>query len=116
MESLLAFEESPWGDFGRNKRLDTRSLASMLRRYDVRPKQLRFDTGTTFKGYQSIDFEDSWERYVPPEIETSETRETDSEPRYNPQGQNVSAVSPVSVPEGIQDSSVGSNEVMEWTR
>jgi hypothetical protein len=116
VESLLDLEESPWGDYGRNKRLDIRSLANMLSPYDVRPKQIRFDPMTTSKGYQEIDFKDCWERYIPPESETSETRETDSESKHDSQDQNVSDVSPVSVTTAIPESSAEASEVMEWTR
>ena len=113
--ALLALEESPWGDL-RGKPLDARRLATRLKPYGIGPKQLRLDSDTTAKGYQASDFKDSWDRYLPPGRETSETRETDSDPKYNPQDQNVSDVSLVSVPEAIPESIVGPNEVMEWTR
>jgi hypothetical protein len=116
VESLLELEESPGGDFGRNKRLDTRNLASLLRPFDIRPRQLRFDSGTTFKGYQAVDFKDGWNRYLPPERETTETGETNPAPESSSKDQNVSNVSDVSVPRGTQDSFVDGEEIVEWTR
>ena len=47
------------------------------------------------KGYEVLDFQDSWERYIP---ETSETRETETASSFNLDSRNVSDVTLVSVP------------------
>ncbi|HVB76221.1 MAG TPA: DUF3631 domain-containing protein [Candidatus Nitrosotalea sp.] len=73
LEVLGALEESPWGDL-RGKPLDARGLARRLRRFGVRPKQVRLRS-VTVKGYSRADLTDAWARYLPPppQSETSET-------------------------------------------
>lgn len=63
LEALLKIEESPWSDL-RGKPLDSRSLANMLGKYEVKPKQLRFDD-KNIRGYERADLLDQWERYLP---------------------------------------------------
>jgi Protein of unknown function (DUF3631) len=60
---LVELDESPWGDL-RGKPLDARGLARRLRKYDVRPGDVRFDDGV-FKGYTREVFHDAWQRYLP---------------------------------------------------
>jgi len=66
-EAILATlnnkQEWPWGDL-RGKPLDGHKLAKLLRRYDIKPKQIRFGEATA-KGYPREAFEDSWARYLP---------------------------------------------------
>ncbi len=67
-ESLLRWlndmEEAPWGDL-RGRELDGRRLAAMLKPYDIRPEVIR-DGKRSFRGYRRADFEDAWQRYLPP--------------------------------------------------
>jgi hypothetical protein len=62
--ALVAIEEAPWGDL-RGHPLNTRGLARMLKRYDIRPRTIRLDDGSTPKGYLREQFEDLWHRYLP---------------------------------------------------
>jgi hypothetical protein len=55
--------ESPWRNM-KGKPLDDRGLAVRLRRYEVKPKVIRFGQ-TTARGYLREDFEDVWPRYLP---------------------------------------------------
>jgi Protein of unknown function (DUF3631) len=48
----------------KGKPLDDRGLAVRLRRYEVKPKVIRFGQ-TTARGYLREDFEDVWPRYLP---------------------------------------------------
>jgi hypothetical protein len=66
VEALVAMEEAPWGDL-RGKPLEARTLARMLRPYDVKSKTIRLDDsdGATAKGYHASWFTDSWLRYTP---------------------------------------------------
>jgi len=77
-EALRSIEESPWSDW-RGRGLDSRQLARRLRLFGVRPHQIRLGD-KTLKGYEASDFDDAWQRYLPPhtppETETRETRET----------------------------------------
>ena len=56
--------ESPWAEWGR-KGLSARELAAMLRRYDIRPGNVRLADGTQRKGYMRHKFLDAWRRYCP---------------------------------------------------
>lgn len=60
---LNGLEESPWADI-RGKALDSRSLASRLRKYGVKSQTVRLGAETA-KGYKRADLVDSWERYTP---------------------------------------------------
>jgi hypothetical protein len=62
LERLCALEESPWADV-RGKQLDARTLARLLRPYDVRPQTVRVGD-KTIKGYKRTDMADVWERYL----------------------------------------------------
>jgi Protein of unknown function (DUF3631) len=62
LHKLTELEESPWGDI-RGKPLDERGLARFLRRYDVKPKQVRVNAATA-KGYSRADLHDPWARYL----------------------------------------------------
>jgi hypothetical protein len=62
VESLVALEESPWGDL-RGKPLDARGLARRLRRFGVRPDTHRFGD-VAKRGYLREDFHDAWQRYL----------------------------------------------------
>lgn len=59
LERLNDLEESPWNDIG----LTARRLASMLKRYGVKPKQLNLETGNP-RGYLRSAFADAWNRYL----------------------------------------------------
>jgi hypothetical protein len=56
--------ESPWAEWGRNG-LSARELAAMLRRYDIKPGNVRLADGTQRKGYMRNKFLDAWRRYCP---------------------------------------------------
>lgn len=60
---LNKMDEAPWGDL-RGKPLDARGLARRLRRYDVRPVDVRIGD-TVKKGYRTEDLHDAWARYLP---------------------------------------------------
>ncbi len=55
---LAELEESPWNDIG----LTVRKLASMLKRYDVKSKQLNLESSNP-RGYPKTAFLDAWKRY-----------------------------------------------------
>ncbi|MEU9365343.1 DUF3631 domain-containing protein [Streptomyces avermitilis] len=56
--------ESPWAEWGRHG-LSSRELAAMLRRYDIKPGNVRLADGTQRKGYMRHKFLDAWRRYCP---------------------------------------------------
>ncbi len=59
-QHLKADESSPWAEM----RLTPARVASMLAPYNIKPKDMRID-GKVLRGYESIQFEDSFERYLP---------------------------------------------------
>ena len=64
--SLTANEESPWAEFQRGFPLTGTGLARLLKPFDIRPRDLRFDEGV-LKGYARGDFEDAFARYLLPQ-------------------------------------------------
>lgn len=55
--------DAPWPDL-RGKPLGTRGLASMLRRYGVKPRKVKVD-GRSLQGYRHEHLWDAWQRYLP---------------------------------------------------
>jgi hypothetical protein len=60
---LGEIEESPWGDLW-GKPLDARGLARRLKPFEIHPRTVRLDDGTTAKGYLLEQFEDAFGRYL----------------------------------------------------
>lgn len=61
--SLNELEESPWGDI-RGKALDARALARRLKPFAVTPRVVKFEDGTTARGYRLEELRDPLDRYV----------------------------------------------------
>ena len=62
--TLAGVEESPWeGRFGRM--FDQRALANRLKPFRIKPGTVRFEDGTTAKGYHKHQFHDAWGRFLP---------------------------------------------------
>jgi len=108
---LVRLEEAPWGDLW-GKPLEARRLAKILKPYGIGPKQIRI-CETTLKGYEAADFEDSWDRYIPPGRETSETGKQTTSAQSGDEVQGVSDVSLVSVPRGAHEATA-MPESEEW--
>jgi Protein of unknown function (DUF3631) len=70
---LNTLDERPWGGWRDGAGLNPRTLASQLRRFDVRPKTVRLADGTTPKGYHLEWFDDAFARYIPALSATSAT-------------------------------------------
>lgn len=71
LEKLLAMEEAPWGDI-RGKPLDPRSLARLLKQYDIKPRVMRTGHGTV-RGYDREGFAEAFACYLPAIPGKSET-------------------------------------------
>ncbi|MGO1080139.1 DUF3631 domain-containing protein [Inquilinus sp. CA228] len=65
IESLIGEETMPWGEIERGRALTVRGLASRLRRFEIRPKTIRFDSQPKAKGYERDAFAEAWDRYCP---------------------------------------------------
>lgn len=75
LETLNAMEDAPWGDL-KGRTLDSRGLARMLSRYEVKSCKLRFGA-TTANGYRRTDLHDAWQRYLPALRQVTGTSGTD---------------------------------------
>lgn len=89
VDALIKDPDSPWRDLW-GKPLDQRRLATELRKYEVRPKQLRIG-GKVAKGYitgphsdrdgDSVGLDDAWRRYLTPDSRNSRnSRNTAGQP------------------------------------
>jgi hypothetical protein len=107
LAALLVMEEAPWGDLW-GRPLDTRRLAKILRPYGIRPHVVRIGERTP-SGYDSSDFGDAWNRYLP-----SENPQQAQHPQHfnGFDKSNVEDVEDVEVPTDIEH--LG-EEVTEWT-
>ena len=78
---LSNLDEAPWGDLY-GKPIDARGLAGRLRKYDIRPKNVRLNDGSQVKGYERAEFVDAWMRYVPssPELPSHPSQPSHDEP------------------------------------
>jgi len=64
LSKLHALEESPWNDLGNGRQLNDRGLASRLRQYGVRSKDIRIGE-INKKGYEREALQDTWDIYLP---------------------------------------------------
>lgn len=63
---LKADDEAPWGELGKSgDGLKPRALSRLLAPYGIHPVDIRTPDGTK-KGYKREQFEDAWQRYLPP--------------------------------------------------
>ena len=62
---LCKIEESPWRTMNHGTAIDPSGLASRLKPYEVRPQLIRHGDHVA-RGYRAADFQDVWNRYLPP--------------------------------------------------
>ena len=75
--ALMELPESLWRQYHADgSSLNYRDLATLLREYDIRPRDVWIDAASS-KGYHADDLRDAWERYVHPSMvrEVREVRE-----------------------------------------
>jgi hypothetical protein len=90
LAGLLAIDDAPWAErwAKRDKELleptpgAARRLASMLRPFGIRPRNLKLASGTVWKGYLRDDFQNAWERYAPSPPPESATTATSAQPDW----------------------------------
>jgi putative DNA primase/helicase len=75
VERLNRIETAPWGDYRDGKGITTHKLASLTKRFGVKPGSRRASDGAQTRGYWQFDLEPVFERY-PRNTETVETLET----------------------------------------
>ncbi len=64
LAALVQDAEAPWADYG-TKGLNAYHLSALLRDFDIRPANHRFEQGRQAKAYQRNRFLDAWARYCP---------------------------------------------------
>ncbi|MEV7270097.1 DUF3631 domain-containing protein [Streptomyces bacillaris] len=70
--TLLQDPDAPWAEHGTNG-LNPYHLGKLLRDFDIRPANYRFDQGRQAKGYARNRFLDSWARHCPDLTEAAHT-------------------------------------------
>ncbi|MGW7689553.1 DUF3631 domain-containing protein [Streptomyces asiaticus] len=88
--ALLQDPEAPWAEHGA-KGLNAYHLGSMLRDFEIRPANYRFDKGRQAKGYARNRFLDSWARHCPDLIETAPAPAHDATPARPARGKPPTA-------------------------
>jgi putative DNA primase/helicase len=64
---LVEFEGRPWAEYGHSgKPLSQNRLAALLKPTGIGPNQIKFDGPKGYKGYRSRQFDEAFERYLPP--------------------------------------------------
>lgn len=92
LATLHGMTEAPWNDL-KGRPLNDRGLATRLRQYGIKSKQVRIGE-VTRKGYSRDDFYDAWQRHLPPpEPKKSETNETTKTEAENANGISAETVS-----------------------
>lgn len=73
---LITKEDRPWPEYRHGKPITPTGLARILKRFDIRPKDLRID-GPKERGYQHDQFTDAFDRYIPDPEDQNSTASTD---------------------------------------
>lgn len=90
IKELVSDEEKPWATYNKGFQIKPRQIAAKLKGYGIQSKTIRlgFDTA---KGYERVQFEEAFSRYIPapPSASVTASQSTDGE------GSDVTAVLPV---------------------
>jgi len=65
VEALNEDEVLPYGGWNNGGGITTRELGHKLSRYEIRAKPVRIDGERAGNGYERVQFEDAWSRYLP---------------------------------------------------
>ena len=96
LPALIAMEGRPWSEWSRGRPLSPRSLASLLKGFDIAPGTIRLQSGSTPKGYKRAAFVPQWQRYgIDTPEASSHLSATTPQPRVEANsGHFLSATSP----------------------
>lgn len=67
IQALVQDTDTPWPTYNRGKCLTPRQLAKMLNFYGIKPKTVRMGPYETPKGYELVQFADTFARYLSPQ-------------------------------------------------
>jgi hypothetical protein len=96
--ALNGDEELPFGGWNHGNGITARDLARLLKRYQVKPRTVRLDVGTA-KGYRRDQFDEVWDRYLPPSPREASQATQPSQPASHGDG-DVTAVTDVTANPG----------------
>ena len=65
IESLAQMSDKPWPEVCRGKPISERWLARNLSAFGIRPKLLRIGENDPARGYELVEFDDAFARYLP---------------------------------------------------
>ena len=99
VDRLTDREDRPWPEWRRGRPLSTQQLATLLRHFDVRPRQMKID-GKKVRGYERADLEEVWERYTPAQAPDSDAPSAPGTPGTTRAGSGNEADGDP-VPEGV---------------
>lgn len=97
VKALVDLSERPWSEWKDGQPMTKRQLATVLSRFAVRPKTFRIGDRTP-RGYELGDFEDTFARYLPPEVQHPQQPKDDG----------------VSRPSAIQNTEPPVSDASEW--
>ena len=95
LEDLADMEERPWSECQRGKRLSARGLASLLKPFKVKPKNIKLPGQGVVKGYDRTHLQPVWDAYLPKGGSLSATAATAE--KQKDLGDSLSATKPVVV-------------------
>lgn len=99
VEELVKREDRPWPEYRNDKPITTRGVASLLRRFAIRPATHRPAGGAPVKGYRYSECREAFARYLPEQSPNPPT----------PPGQPVTTVTDT----GVTDECYGSRAVTD---
>ena len=95
LEKLAAMEGRPWSEWRRDKKLSPRGLASLLKPFKVKPKNIKLSDQRVVKGYYRARLKPVWDAYLPKGGAGSATAATRQKPKDL--GISLSATRPMAV-------------------
>jgi putative DNA primase/helicase len=64
LQALCDDAEAIWSTYNRGRAITPRQIATRLAEYSIKPKTIRFGHQDTAKGYELVQFQDAFERYL----------------------------------------------------
>jgi putative DNA primase/helicase len=64
LQALCDDPEAMWSTYNRGRAITPRQIATRLAEYSIGPKTIRFGYQNTAKGYERVQFQDAFERYL----------------------------------------------------
>lgn len=107
LNALVGLEERPWAEWNRGKKITPKQIATRLRPFEIKSKDLRFGN-RTLKGYERAEFEDAFSRYLPNDPQHKLQRTN-----IKPFGRRPSATRNFYVADGNQDKNHEINKIAD---